>query len=498
MLYTSLMAFTVTLILLRLLLISSSYAHVQSQSTEEGFISIYISDKGLDFVKDLLINKAVTSLVPLQLPQIEKSAKIPVVGSVDMVLSNVVIDQVDVSSSIVKPGETGITIVASGATAHLSMEWKYSYSTWLLPISISDNGVASVQVEGMEVGLTLSLKNQQGNLKLSLLDCGCYVEDISIKLDGGASWLYQGLVDAFEGKISSAVEDAISEKIRNAITNLDTLLQSLPKEILVHKFAALNISLVKDPVLSNSSVDLEIDGLFSVKNDVELSNDYHKVLQASVSCKNPDKMVGISLHENVLNSASLAYFNANMLHWVVDNLPDQSLLNTAGWKYVVPQLYKQFPDDDLNLNISLSSPPIIEIKNNNIVATIYSDVTIDVLDAGEVIPVACISLVISVSGFAELSGNTLGGDVKLGEFTLSLKWSKIGHLHTRLVQSLMSTVIKTTVLPLVNLRLRRGFPLPLFHGYTLENAQLLCADSRIIICSDVASTKQHNLIQFLV
>lgn len=140
------MAFAVTFLILLQLLLISSYAHVQSQSTEEGFISIDISDKGLDFVKDLLIDKAVTSLVPLQLPQIEKSAKIPVVGSVDMVLSNIVIDQVDVSSSIVKPGETGIAIVASGATAHLSMEWKYSYSTWLLPISISDNGVASVQV----------------------------------------------------------------------------------------------------------------------------------------------------------------------------------------------------------------------------------------------------------------------------------------------------------------------------------------------------------------
>lgn len=54
--------------------------------------------------------------------------------------------------------------------------------------------IAFAKVEGMEVGLTLNLKNQQGNLKLSLLDCGCYVEDISIKLDGGASWLYQGYV----------------------------------------------------------------------------------------------------------------------------------------------------------------------------------------------------------------------------------------------------------------------------------------------------------------
>ena len=44
----------------------------------------------------------------------------------------------------------------------------------------------------MEVGLTLSLENQQGNLDLSLLQCGCYVKDISIELNGGASWLYQG------------------------------------------------------------------------------------------------------------------------------------------------------------------------------------------------------------------------------------------------------------------------------------------------------------------
>ena len=48
------------------------------------------------------------------------------------------------------------------------------------------------KVEGMEVGVTLALKEQEGSLKLFVMDCGCYVKDISIKLDGGASWLYQG------------------------------------------------------------------------------------------------------------------------------------------------------------------------------------------------------------------------------------------------------------------------------------------------------------------
>lgn len=51
---------------------------------------------------------------------------------------------------------------------------------------------ATSKVEDMDIGLTLSLKNLQGSLMLSVQDCGCNVKDISIKLDGGASLVYQG------------------------------------------------------------------------------------------------------------------------------------------------------------------------------------------------------------------------------------------------------------------------------------------------------------------
>ncbi|KAK3014524.1 hypothetical protein RJ639_010074 [Escallonia herrerae] len=488
------MAHTVLYILFHLLFMSS-YSYVQS--TEQGFISIDISDKGLDFVKDQLISKAISTLTPLQLPQIEKSLTIPVVGRVQFTLSNITIYGVGVSSSTVKPGETGVTIVATGATANLSMDWRYSYSTWLIPIAISDEGSASVQVEGMEVGLTLELKNQQGTLKLSLLECGCYVRDISIKLDGGASWLYQGAVDALKENIGSAVEDAVSKKIRDGVVTLDSVLQSLPKAVILGDTAALNVSFVSDPLLTNSSVDLEIDGLFTAKDKVVISSRYDRNFQALGLCKSPDKMAGISLHENVFNSALFVYYDANLMHWIVDKIPDQSLLNTAGWRYVIPQLYKQFPDYDMNVNISVASPPLVKIEKQNIIATIYTDVTIDVLDAGEVIPVLCISLEISASGFAEISRNSLAGGVRLSEFTMSLKWSEIGKLRMHLVQSVMSTILKTVVIPYVNLRLRRGFPLPLFDGYKLQDPQILYIDSRIVACTDVASVTQVNLNQLV-
>lgn len=61
------------------------------------------------------------------------------------------------------------------------------------------------------------------------------------------------LVDVFEGDITSAVEEGISEKIKEGIMNLDHFLKSLPEQISLDKTAALNVSFVGNPVLSNSS-----------------------------------------------------------------------------------------------------------------------------------------------------------------------------------------------------------------------------------------------------
>lgn len=126
-------------------LISFCYTHVRSND-QEGYITVDISNKGLDFLKDLLIEKAESSLLPLYLPKIEKAVKIPIVGKVHMVLSNITVDRIDVISSNVRTSDNGIHIAVSGATANLSMNWKYSYSTSLVPIAVSDQGSATIGV----------------------------------------------------------------------------------------------------------------------------------------------------------------------------------------------------------------------------------------------------------------------------------------------------------------------------------------------------------------
>ncbi|XP_027342804.1 putative BPI/LBP family protein At1g04970 [Abrus precatorius] len=468
-------------VLFTLLIQTSGYV----KPLEEGFIYGVISDKGLDYAKDLLIEQGIASILQLQLPEIENSAQVPLVGKAKVVLSDITIKDIQVNSSSVKTGENGIFLVVSGATANLSMRWRYSCSTWLIPIGISDSGTASVKVKGMQVGLTVNLRNQEGTLKLTLLDYGCYVGDLSIKLDGGASWLYQLLVDVFEGNMASAIEEAISEKIREGIENLDNLLQSLPKQISLDQTAALNVSFVGNPVLSNSSIAIAINGLFTGRNEALVPQRYQKGLKISSACGGLPKMIKVSIHENVFKSASLVYFNAGKMQLIVDELPDQAILNTAEWRFIVPQLYKRYPNDDMQLNISVSSPPVIQVTYQDIGATIFVDITIDVLEDGEVIPVVCISVEISASCAAQIKGNNIAGRLILQKFSTYLKWSKIGKLHMHLIQSLTSSVLKTVIFPYLNFQLKRGLPLPIIDGFGFQNANILYNYPWIAVCSDV-------------
>ncbi|KAL9267288.1 putative BPI/LBP family protein [Drosera capensis] len=469
--------------------------HTQLNSSEDGYISVSISEKGLVFVKDLLIDKAVSALTPLELPDIVKNVKIPVVGKVHIVLSDVVIYHIDVESSYVESGEDGFVIAASGATGNMSMSWKYSYKPWLVPIEVSDKGDASVLVEGMEVALLASLRSNEGKLKLSVLECGCSVEDITIKLDGGASWLYQGLVEAFGNKIESAVENAITKKINQGISKIDSSLQSLPQDIRVDDTASLNVTFVSDPTFDDSYVDFEINGLFIGTENALPPKHQNGISQALASCQGPAKMVAISLQADVLNSASLVYFRAGEMQWTLAKIPDQSILNTADWREDVPQLYEQFPDDDMTLNVSVSSSPVLKVSSDTMDTIIYSDVTIDVLDDSVATSVACISLVITASGSVEMSGNNLTGSIKLDNISLSSKWSSVGDLPLHLIEPVIASVFDGYLMPRLNSHLKHGFPMPVIHGIELQNPDIFLSESRITVCSDAEFSENDSFFE---
>ncbi|XP_006661365.2 putative BPI/LBP family protein At1g04970 [Oryza brachyantha] len=457
-------------------------------------ISAVISQSGLDFVKDLLVSRAAEAIAPLEVPDIERSVSIPVIGTVDMVASGIVLDGLEVADSTAAVGDDGIVVAASLSSVNLTMRWSYSYSAWI--VTISDSGNASIQVDGMDVGISMGIKNQNGSLKLFVIECGCNMSSLDISLNGGASWLYQGFVDGFSNHIRSSVQNAITSKIMEGASKLDSFLGSLPKKIDVDSVAAMNVTFVNDPLFKSSSVEFDIDGLFIPSGKTALLRHRHFGSAKYVPpLGSSSKMLWISLDEDVFNSASALYFKAGLLQRMVDKIPEQLLLNTATWRFLIPRLYQQYPNDGMLLNISATSPPSVRINVGRIDATVDLDVTVNVLDFDEIVPVACISVSVAVSGAAVVSGNNLAGRVELDYFSFTLKWSEVGKLHTFMIQSVMQILLKRLFVPYVNSYLTRGFPLPIIKGFSIRDAYILTSQSRIIVSSDVAFIGGHTSYQ---
>lgn len=351
----------------------------------------------------------------------------------------------------------------------------------------------------MEVGVSMGMKNHNGSLNLSVMECGCYMKDLDITLNGGASWFYQVFIDGFSNHIRSSVENAITNKIMEGALKLDSFLGNLPKKIDVDSVAAMNVSFVNDPLFKSSSVEFDIDGLFIPSDGTVVPR---HMLLGDIGFAPPlgssSKMLWISLDEDVFNSVSALYFKAGLLQRMVDKIPDQILLNTASWRFLIPRLYHKYPDDDMLLNISAISPPFVRITVDRIDATVDLDVTINVLDFGEIVPVACISVSVAVSGAAVVSGNNLGGGVELDYFSFTLKWSKVGKLRTILVQTVLRIFLKNLFVPYVNSYLGQGFPLPIIKGFSVRDAYILTSYSRMIVSCNVAFLQPDALLPLQV
>ncbi|CAH8328994.1 unnamed protein product [Eruca vesicaria subsp. sativa] len=454
-----------------------------AQSKDGGHVSLQVSQTGLDFAKDFLIQKVISTSLPLQLPEIEKKVKIPLIGKVRMGLSNIKIYAVDVQSSKVETGEGGLVLSVSGATANVSMDWSYAYKASFF--HISDHGAASVKVKGMDLKSTVTLVGDKGSLKIASRDSDCKVKSIGIHVNGGASWLYQGVVDAFEKKIISTVEETVSNKILEKMKKLDAKLQSLPKEGKIDDNVAVNLTFTGNPVLDNSSVEVGINGLFMANGDgVKVSG-----FQSSSSFPKVKRMMGIAIKEEVFNSATLVYFIAKKMHLDIEQTKNGSALSTSDWKLILPELYKQYPDVKMMLNMSVTSPPAVNITENGIDGTINLEISIHVKNSGVVLPVARLSTAMSVAGTAEIAENNLAGSLKLKGFNATMTWSKLGDLQANYIQDVASTILESLFLPYVNTRLKRGFPLPFTHGFKIKNTEIVYVENGVMVCSDVASGK---------
>lgn len=63
----------------------------------------------------------------------------------------------------------------------------------------------------------------------------------------------------------------------------------------------------------------------------------------------------------------------------------------------------------------------------------------------------------------------------------------------------MWTIIETVFLPYANSHLSKGLPLPIIHGFTLQDAEIILSTSKVEVCSDVSFAESNkHFLQFIM
>jgi len=108
-------------------------------------IMVTLSESGLNYAKEVLVNEILAEMTPLPLPNATMHVTSPI-GRVDVLMSHIELSGANVSYSDVDLGKIGVTVFAGDVSAGIRFRWQYQYTSSYVPFPVVDGGWADVEV----------------------------------------------------------------------------------------------------------------------------------------------------------------------------------------------------------------------------------------------------------------------------------------------------------------------------------------------------------------
>lgn len=422
-------------------------------------------------------------LQSIEIPDISGSQKVSHIGKVKYTLSSMQIEKVSLPQSTLSlvPG-TGVRLSINNAFISLHGNWR---AKWRF---ISDHGSFDLKVSGLTITTTTAINSDEtGRPAVSTVDCAATVGRADIKFHGGASWLYNLFTKYIDKGLRNTMQKQICPLVDKAVSDLNSQLKTLNVLAKVDEYAEIEYSMVSSPVVSNSSIDLSLKGEFY--NIGKHQEPPFSPAAFSLPAKT-DNMLYIGVSAFTANSAAFVYNTAGALSlYITDDMIPQTSpfrLNTKTLGFVIPQIAKQFPDMLVKLLVKMVKNPIINFEPKN--ATVQTSATVTayaIQPNGTLSPLFVLNLDTSVSANVKVSGMKLAGDIALNQMTLTLGTSYVGQFEVKSLVNIFQMVLKMVVIPKLNARFAKGYPLPEIGHMNLVNTQLQVLKDYMLIGTDV-------------
>ncbi|MED6242435.1 hypothetical protein ATANTOWER_004691 [Ataeniobius toweri] len=455
-------------------------------STNPG-VTVRLTDKGLQYGKQLGIAALQKELQSVHIPDYSGSEHVSPIGKVTYSLTNMRLVSTGLPRSAVNlvPG-TGVRLTIGNAFMNLHGDWRVKY----LRI-IKDSGSFDVNVNGLTISTTIAVKSDEmGRPVVSNTNCVATVGSAKVKFHGGASWLYNLFSKFINKALCNALQEQICPLVDKTVAGLNPKLKTLNVLAKVDKYAEIEYSMVSSPAVSQSSIDLNLKGEFY--NIGKHQEPPFTPAAFSLPSEN-NNMLYMALSAFTVNSAAFVYNKAGVLSlYITDDMVPKSSpfrLDTKTFGVFIPQIAKQYPGLMMKLLVRAEKNPSITFQPKN--ATLQATGTVTayaIQHNGTLSPLFVLNLESSVSADVFVRGLSVAGHLTLNEMKLSLGTSYVGPFQVGSVDSALRTVLKIVVIPIVNVQLDKGYPLPALGKMNLVKPQIQIMKDYMLIGTDVDFT----------
>ncbi|XP_072304893.1 bactericidal permeability-increasing protein isoform X1 [Eucyclogobius newberryi] len=448
-----------------LLIALSSLALFSCVCGENPAVQLALTDKGLQAVRHFAAGVIQEKLEQVELPKVEGR-----IMGIHYTLSGMKITQYDFPEPEVhfSPFVSGLVLSLSGLNVALTGDWATHLG------AIDDDGTFNLALFDLSLRSQLGLdKDTTGRPSVSSLYCEAEIQQVDVQFSGGASWVFQWLVNIFQDHIRSRIQKEICPCVEDAIQSLEQHLQAINVSVEVNPVMSLELPLSAPPDVHDDSINFGLKGEFY---SLESHTDPPFVAPPFSLPIQTEYMLSMGVSEYSANSASFAYYISGHLQALVNDsmIPSFSpiRLNTRSMGRFIPQLQQKFPDLLMVLQVYARQTPLFSFEPGFVKLDLLSAIKAFVVQSNSTLtPVFKLHADSALSGKMWLDGKKVLSTLKMDNFSLSLASSEIGPFKTAALEGLAKMGV-SKALDMINKKLAQGFDLPHTTNAQLVNSVL--------------------------
>lgn len=417
---------------------------------------IRITDRGLEMLKAETKRFVEEELSNISMPEMRGQE-----GRFQYTIKDVKITELNLTSDLRFQPDVGLLFEVQNSSITLNFQRRILY--WLF----YDEGAINASAEGVNIFTVLHLsKDKDGRLKISNVTCNASIAKMRARFSGTLGRVYDFIGTFLTTGMRFLLNKQICPVLNHAaLVLVNQLLETIPVRAEVDSYVGIDYSLLNDPVVTETSLDMDFRGMF-----YDLKNENDTLVNYAVNpvVREYDRMVYLALSEFFFDSGLFAYFKGGLFRMQIANerMPkDIEILLRTTYLGTIMMLNPALMEHPLSLELEVTSPPRSSIKTSGASVAINCNVKVLVLPPGKpAVQLSSMTMEGKFNAKVSIKGKRLAIYLDLRKFKMFSNQSALESLALIPLQGPLKTMLQISVVPLINNYTKRGVQIPLPDG----------------------------------